>query len=91
MKIDIRVSKNKKYLFLDIRDKGSGIPEAEQKFIFERYFRAGNALLNQGTGIGLNIAQRHLENLGGDITFKSTEDKGSTFKVKVPLQPLKTE
>lgn len=89
--IDIQVSKNKKHFLLDIIDEGIGIPKAEQKFIFERYFRAGNALLNQGTGIGLNIAKRHLENLGGDITFNSTENKGTVFKIKVPVQPPKSE
>lgn len=88
--IDIRVSKNKTYFLLDIIDEGIGIPEAEQKFIFERYFRAGNALLNQGTGIGLNIAKRHLENLGGDIAFTSIENKGTEFRIKVPTQPLKS-
>lgn len=90
-KIDIRVSMNKKYFFIDIVDEGIGIPEAEQKFIFERYFRAGNALLNQGTGIGLNIAKRHLENLGGDITFNSIENKGTEFRIKVPVQTPKSE
>lgn len=87
--IDIRVSKDKEYFFLDIIDEGIGIPEAEQKFIFERYFRAGNALLNQGTGIGLNIAKRHIENLGGDVTFTSIENKGTEFRIKVPSQPFK--
>ncbi len=84
-KIDIQVTKDGHYLKLAIIDEGIGIPEAEQKFIFDRYFRAGNALLNQGTGIGLNIAKKHLNNLGGDITFKSEEQKGSEFLIKVPL------
>ena len=61
-----------------------GIPREEQKYIFNRYFRAENALLNQGTGIGLNIVKNHLENLGGTITFTSEENKGSTFKVTIP-------
>lgn len=89
--IDIRVSKDKGFFFLDIIDEGIGIPEAEQKFIFERYFRAGNALLNQGTGIGLNIAKRHLENLGGNIIFTSIENKGTEFRIKVPTQSLKSK
>ena len=63
-----------------------GIPEKEQKYIFNRYFRAENALLNQGTGIGLNIAKSHLQNLGGDITFESKEDHGSTFTATLPLE-----
>jgi signal transduction histidine kinase len=62
-----------------------GIPKKEQKFIFNRYFRAENALLNQGTGIGLNIVKSHLESLGGMISFKSEEMKGSTFTIKIPI------
>lgn len=89
--IDIRVNTEKEHILISIIDQGIGIPKAEQKFIFERYFRAGNALLNQGTGIGLNIAKRHLENLGGDITFTSEENKGTTFKIKVPKKPSKSE
>lgn len=68
-----------------ISDQGMGIPEKDQKHIFERYFRAENALLNQGTGIGLNIAKVHLENLGGSINFTSKENVGSTFTVKLPI------
>lgn len=68
-----------------ITDQGIGIPKKEQKFIFNRYFRAENALLNQGTGIGLNIVKNHLENLGGTINFSSEENEGSTFTVRLPL------
>ncbi len=84
--IDIQVSANNNNLVLKIVDQGIGIPKEEQKHIFDRYFRAGNALLTQGTGIGLNIAKRHLENLGGNITFKSLQDKGTTFEVILPLE-----
>lgn len=69
-----------------VKDQGIGIPENEQKHIFNRYFRAENALTNQGTGIGLNIIKSHLENLGGKITFKSKQDQGSTFHVQIPKQ-----
>lgn len=87
--IAIQVDQDGEQYYLEIIDEGIGIPESEQKFIFERYFRAKNALLNQGTGIGLNIAKRHLQNLGGDITFKSAENKGSEFKINLPKQPAK--
>ncbi|MGI9553081.1 MAG: PAS domain-containing sensor histidine kinase, partial [Aurantibacter sp.] len=85
-KIDIQVKKEKDSLTLAIIDEGIGIPQEEQKFIFNRYFRAGNALTTQGTGIGLNIAKRHLENLGGTLTFQSTEKKGSKFIIQIPLE-----
>ena len=83
--IDIRVRDNKKYLVVEFEDNGMGIPDKEQKYIFNRYFRAENALLNQGTGIGLNIVKSHLESLGGVISFKSKENAGSTFTLKIPI------
>ncbi len=73
-------------IIFEIKDEGIGIPEKDQKHIFERYFRAENALLNQGTGIGLNIAKVHLENLGGTIKFITREPKGTTFLVELPLR-----
>lgn len=72
-------------IIFEIEDTGRGIPEKDQKHIFERYFRAENALLDQGTGIGLNIAKTHLENLGGTIEFESVENTGTTFTVKIPI------
>lgn len=82
--IDIIVEQNQHSLTIKIIDEGIGIPEKEQKFIFNRYFRAENALLDQGTGIGLNIVQSHLENLGGTVSFKSIENQGSTFTITFP-------
>ena len=69
-----------------ITDEGIGIPEEDQKFIFNRYFRAENALNTQGTGIGLNIVKSHIENLGGSISFVSQENKGSIFTIELPLK-----
>ncbi len=82
--IDLQVIKGNDSLQLIVNDQGIGIPETEQKFIFNRYFRANNALLNQGTGIGLNIVKQHLENLRGTISFTSKENDGSTFVVEIP-------
>ncbi len=76
--------KEDKIIFM-VKDQGMGIPEKDQKHIFERYFRAENALLNQGTGIGLNIAKVHLENLGGQIYFNSKESEGTQFIVELPI------
>lgn len=83
--IDLEVSKKGKNLIFKVTDKGVGIPENDQKFIFNRYFRAENVLNIQGTGIGLNIVKAHLENLGGTISFESLENKGSVFYVELPI------
>lgn len=80
-----------KHLTFKVIDEGIGIPKKDQKHIFERYFRAENALLDQGTGIGLNIVKGHIENLGGNITFTSKENKGSTFMVDLPLKNQKKQ
>jgi K+-sensing histidine kinase KdpD len=82
--IDIDISQNETTTIFKIKDNGMGIPEKDQKNIFNRYFRAENALLMQGTGIGLNIVKDHLDNLGGTISFKSVQNQGSTFIIELP-------
>lgn len=85
-RIELDISEKDSYLNFKIKDQGIGIPQKDQHHIFERYFRAENALLNQGTGIGLNIIKVHLENLGGEVSFKSKENEGSVFFVKLPVK-----
>ncbi|WP_100614871.1 PAS domain-containing sensor histidine kinase [Confluentibacter citreus] len=82
--VDIQIKQNDKTTTFKIKDNGIGIPLNDQKNIFNRYFRAENALLTQGTGIGLNIVKSHLENLGGTISFWSEENKGSEFVITLP-------
>lgn len=83
--IDVDVKIKDDRLAIYVMDQGMGIPKNEQKHIFNRYFRAENALLDQGTGIGLNIVKSHLENIGGTVTFTSTEKVGSTFVIEFPI------
>ncbi|MGZ5244807.1 MAG: ATP-binding protein [Bacteroidia bacterium] len=73
---------------LAVRDEGMGIPQNEQKHLFERFFRAKNAINIQGTGLGLNIIKRYIEMLGGEISFHSEVHKGTTFTISLPKQPL---
>lgn len=84
--IVIDVVENGKLLTISVKDQGMGIPEDAQKHIFSRYFRAENAINDQGTGIGLNIVKGHLKNLGGNISFVSEENKGSTFTMNIPIE-----
>lgn len=82
--VDIKVYQDDTTTTFKIKDNGIGIPVKDQKNIFNRYFRAENALLTQGTGIGLNIVKSHLENLGGTIKFESEENMGSEFTITLP-------
>jgi PAS domain S-box-containing protein len=72
-------------LAFTIRDEGIGIPEDDQKHLFERFFRARNAGNIQGTGLGLNIVKRYVELLDGTISFSSEYGKGSIFTVRIPI------
>ncbi len=70
-----------------IKDNGIGIPLAVQSRIFDKFFRAPNAVKmeTQGSGIGLFIARNIIESHGGKIWFKSEENKGTTFYFSLPL------
>ena len=73
------------FVSFDVRDEGIGIPEEDQKHMFDRFFRASNAGNVQGTGLGLNIVKRYLDLLDGSITFSSKYGEGTTFKVIIPI------
>jgi PAS domain S-box-containing protein len=82
--IDFRSSIKGKKFILEVQDYGIGIPKEDQKHLFERFFRAENAINIQGTGLGLNIVGKYLELLGGKIKFESQENQGTTFEVTLP-------
>ena len=84
-KIDLKISHNSHHVSLKVCDQGIGIPEEEQKFLFQRFFRAKNAADIEGTGLGLNIAKNYTQLMNGDIGMKSKRDKGSTFWVELPI------
>ena len=86
-KVEIKLSKTDKNIYFEIKDFGVGIPEQDQKYIFQRFFRSKNIMKYQpqGTGLGLYIAKGIIEKLGGKIGFKSEEEKGSTFWFTIPL------
>ena len=67
-----------------------GIPESEQKHLFDRFFRASNAAnTTQGTGLGLYIVQRYAEMMDGVVGFESEIEEGSVFWVE--FTKIKTE
>lgn len=72
-------------LTIDVIDEGIGIPKSDQKELFTRFFRAKNATNIKGTGLGLNIVQKYLELLDGNMTFESEENKGTRFIVRIPI------
>ncbi len=80
------IDSNESKVFFEVHDEGLGIPQKDQKHIFDRYFRAENVANQQGTGIGLNITRTHINNLGGDISFRSKEGSGTSFYISIPKE-----
>ncbi len=83
----IKIYQKRKKVFFEVQDSGVGIPKAEQNFIFEKFFRSANSLKKQteGTGLGLHIAKKIVVKMGGEISFSSKENKGSSFWFSLPL------
>ncbi len=84
-------TKDKDILFF-VKDTGMGIPEEEQKHIFEAFFR-GNRAVNsaiRGTGLGLNIAKELVELMGGRIGVRSQPGKGSYFYFILPCELIES-
>jgi PAS domain S-box-containing protein len=67
--------------YASVRDEGIGIPKDQKEYLFQRFFRADNAINIQGTGLGLFIVRKYLDNLDGTIDFESEEGKGTKFTV----------
>lgn len=64
-----------------IRDNGIGIPEEDQKSLFEPFFRAHNTGNIPGTGLGLNIVKRYVALMGGKLDYWSAINKGTSFQM----------
>lgn len=66
---------------LSVTDQGMGISPEDQKHLFERFFRGGNAMNIQGTGLGLHIVGKYAELMRGTVSWQSTLGDGTTFTV----------
>src|SRR5215510_5812890 len=73
---------------VSVADTGPGIPEQEQKRIFEQFHQIDSSLTKAkgGTGLGLAIAKQIVEMHGGRIWVESTVGKGSTFQMEIPTR-----
>jgi signal transduction histidine kinase len=85
--IEVRLHRRGDVAIIDVEDSGLGIPEDEQKRLFDRLYRASSALQHQiqGVGIGLSIVKAIAEAHGGSVKVESEEGKGTTFTLEIPL------
>jgi signal transduction histidine kinase len=89
-KVIVKAERQDAELVLTVQDHGIGITKEDQPVIFEPFFRSISARRSgvPGVGLGLPIVQRIAESLQGRIEFESTAGEGSTFRLRVPLEPV---
>jgi signal transduction histidine kinase len=87
--VKVRLYQQEDGIYLTVQDNGIGIPENDQKHLFQPFYRASNVMQIQGTGLGLNIVKDAVRLHDGNINFVSLPKKGTTFVVQLPLK-LKT-
>ena len=87
-RVTIKTDLDDDYWYLMISDTGIGIPREEQKQIFKEFYRAVNAKKFEavGTGLGMSIIKRMVEQENGEVFVESEIGKGSTFTVRFPLK-----
>jgi two-component system, sensor histidine kinase len=86
LQIDISLRALNTHAEIIVRDNGSGIPESEQKLVFERFFRGENKKLSvRGLGLGLAFSKLLAVAQDGDLTFIESSEQGTTFVLTVPL------
>ncbi|MCW3786800.1 two-component regulator propeller domain-containing protein [Plebeiibacterium sediminum] len=79
---------NKSQLLINIQDNGIGIDKEKQDKVFERFYRdtSNESNTTYGTGIGLSLTKQMIEVLNGSISLDSEINKGSSFKVILPIE-----
>jgi signal transduction histidine kinase len=83
VEINLRVEEN--FQVIIFRDHGPGIPQQHVPFLFERFYRAGAANNQRGTGLGLFICKQIIEAHHGQISVKTSPEKGTAFRIELPI------
>jgi len=82
--IEFNTEINDNNFIVSVRDNGIGIPDTDQRHLFEAFFRAHNTGDIPGTGLGLNIVSRYVGLMEGEIIFNSVVNQGTSFNIKFP-------
>lgn len=88
--ITVNIVQKGDIIVYSVSDKGIGIPESEKGKIFEKFYRAENALLAvpEGSGLGLSLVKSLVLGWGGEIWFESQEGQGTTFFFTIPVKGM---
>ena len=88
--IYVSVVKKDDFVEYSVKDTGIGIPKDQQAHMFEKFYRAENALkmVPEGSGLGLSLVKMLVERWGGKIWFETKENKGTTFFFTIPFKGM---
>ncbi len=88
--VDVGYTLKNQEITIYVKDTGLGIPSEKSDIIYERFYQAelDPARTYSGLGLGLTIARKYIEFIGGSITLESTLGSGSTFSLNLPFLPL---
>ncbi|MEG6614926.1 HAMP domain-containing sensor histidine kinase [Peptococcaceae bacterium 1198_IL3148] len=83
--IEVSLGTEQNHVTIDVTDTGIGIPEEEQAYIFERFYRGANKKYKVGgLGLGLPFSKMIAQSLGGDLELRTSSPAGTTFRVSLP-------
>jgi two-component system sensor histidine kinase ResE len=84
--VKLKAAMEEKGIKIEVKDSGSGIPEEDLPFVFERFYKADKARTRgrSGTGLGLAIAKNIIDAHKGHISVHSKLDQGTTFSFIIP-------
>ena len=84
--VTVRIERREPFAVLAVIDQGQGIPEEDQKVLFQPFGRGRSTeRLAEGTGMGLYVVKQIVEAHGGRITVQSEPGQGTTFQIQLPL------
>jgi signal transduction histidine kinase len=86
--ITVRVGSDGLGAFMEVSDRGPGIPREDLPHLFERFYKADPARTGRGTGLGLAIALENARLLGGDVQVWSDQGVGTRFTLRLPVTKL---
>jgi signal transduction histidine kinase/CheY-like chemotaxis protein len=85
-KIELRTKRNEGHVIVTIKDNGCGISEQDQEKMFSKYFSTKGS---KGTGLGLPITKKIIEDHNGSLNFVSEVNSGTTFRILLPHRKWK--
>lgn len=85
--VEVLLDKERNKTLLSVKDGGSGIPEEERPKVFTKFYRMGNASTKtaKGTGLGLYLVKKIMQQHNADISVTENKPTGSIFTISIPL------